>query len=64
VKKARKAKLLVGAKRQGKRSRKQIAEELFRLSELAQANGWSAEELLRSEAARRERDWRKREAAT
>ena len=63
VKKARKAKLLVGVQRKGKPSRRQIAEELFRLSELAQGRGWSAEELLRSEAARRERAWRKREAA-
>jgi uncharacterized protein YabN with tetrapyrrole methylase and pyrophosphatase domain len=62
IKKARKARLLAKGKRTGKPSRQQIAKELFRLSELAQANGWSAEELLRSEAVRREREWRGQEA--
>ena len=61
VKKARKAKLVVEGKRPRKLTRKQVAGELFRLSELAQANDWSAEELLRSEIARRERAWRKQE---
>jgi XTP/dITP diphosphohydrolase len=59
VKKARKAKVLpVSAP---KASRKQIAAELFRLTELAQAHGWSAEELLRGEAARQEKAWRRKE---
>jgi uncharacterized protein YabN with tetrapyrrole methylase and pyrophosphatase domain len=35
--------------------------ELFRLAELCQARHWSAEELLRAEAARRERAWRRAE---
>ncbi len=63
VKKARKAKLLSTAKPQRKPSRKTLAGELFRLTELAQASGWSAEELLRAESARRERAWRKNEIA-
>jgi MazG family protein len=62
VKKARKAKLLTEAKPVARPSRKGLAEELFRLTELAQSKGWSAEELLRAEAFRRERAWRKREA--
>ncbi|HWN95068.1 MAG TPA: MazG family protein [Methylomirabilota bacterium] len=62
VKKARKAKLLVGDKVRRKDSRGQLAKELFRLAELAQRNGWSAEELLRAEVKRRERAWRKQEA--
>jgi len=62
VKKARKAKVLEDAKPKRKPSRRRLAEDLFRLAELAQTNGWSAEELLRMEAARRERAWRKDEA--
>jgi MazG family protein len=62
TKKARKAKLLGDAKPMRKLSRKQLAEELFGLTQIAQTNGWSAEELLRSEALRRERMWRKDES--
>ena len=36
----------------------------FALAELAQENGWSAEELLRTETKRHERAWRKREKET
>jgi XTP/dITP diphosphohydrolase len=61
TKKARKAELLSAAKSTSRLSRNQMAKELFRLAEEAQANGWSAEELLRSEANRRERAWRKQE---
>ena len=64
TKKSRKLKLLPGAKLGRKLSRKQLAQELFQLAEAAQAHGWSAEELLRSETARRERTWRKQEKAT
>ena len=62
VKKARKAKLLADNKRKKVSSRKEIAEQLFALAELAQQRGWSAEELLRGEAKKRERGWRKAEA--
>jgi MazG family protein len=61
AKKARKAKLLPEAKPTRKLSRKQLSEQLFRLAQAAQANGWSAEELLRTEAVSRERAWRKQE---
>jgi len=59
VKKARKAKLMDAPK--PKVSRAIIARTLFELAELAQARGWSAEELLRSEIKRRERTLRKNE---
>jgi uncharacterized protein YabN with tetrapyrrole methylase and pyrophosphatase domain len=62
VKKARKAKLVSAMRRVDKSSRTGIAQRLFALAELAQQNGWSAEELLRSEASKRERGWRKVEA--
>ena len=38
-----------------------LAEELFELASLAQARGWSAEELLTTEIKKRERVFRKRE---
>ncbi len=61
VKKARKAKLLAEEKPSKRPSRTEIAGQLFNLAELAQQHGWSAEELLRTEAKKRERAWRKRE---
>lgn len=60
VKKARKAKLLDGARR-GRPQKKKVAEELFELASSAQAHGWSAEELLRAEVQRREKALRKKE---
>ena len=62
VKKARKAKLLTAAGRNSaRRSKGDIGRELFALTELAQSRGWSAEELLRAEARKRERQWRSAE---
>jgi hypothetical protein len=71
LKKARRAKLLPSANKtlsknrplalRQKVSRKVIAQNLFALVEYAQGRGWSAEDLLRSETHRRERDLRKRE---
>lgn len=61
VKKARKAKLLVENKGARKISKAELAQQLFALTEAAQARGWSAEELLRTETKRRERGWRKAE---
>jgi len=59
VKKARKAKLMSpGAK---KATRGGIAKALFDLVAEAQAKGWSAEELLRSEIKKRERELRRKE---
>ena len=62
VKKARKAKLLDAVKRKGKLSKAAVAQELFVLAELAQARGWSAEELLCGEIRKRERELRRRES--
>lgn len=62
VKKARKAKLLRDGKSAARRhSRSELAGALFDLAAAAQARGWSAEELLRSEARKREREWRRKE---
>jgi uncharacterized protein YabN with tetrapyrrole methylase and pyrophosphatase domain len=63
VKKARKAGV-VKPRKARKISRRDLAEQLFTLTELAQQKGWSAEELVRSEAQKRERAWRKAEAKT
>lgn len=62
IKKARKAKVLGNSKRQKNLSRKAIAQKLFALSEAAQAQGLSAEDLLRAEATRRECEWRRQES--
>ena len=62
MKKARKAKLLPGG---GGRSivltKALLARKLFDLARRAQAQGWSAEELLRAETKRQEREFRKKE---
>ena len=55
VKKAHKAKLLAAPTRQAAMTKKQVAERLFALAQLAQERGWSAEDLLRHEIKRRER---------
>src|SRR4051812_25687584 len=60
VKKARKAKVLATTSA-SRASKANIARDLFRLTLIAQKNGWSAEELLRSETARMEKDLRKQE---
>jgi MazG family protein len=58
AKKARKAGLL---KTKKAASQKALAEKLFALAAQAQAQGWSAEDLLQSESKRREKLWRKAE---
>ena len=63
VKKARKAKIADEALTGKKADKKWIAEQLFDLATSAQKQGWSAEDLLRLEAQKRERAWRKREKA-
>jgi uncharacterized protein YabN with tetrapyrrole methylase and pyrophosphatase domain len=55
VKKAHKAKLLPAPSGKPARTRRELAERLFALAKFAQEQGWSAEELLRSEIKRRER---------
>lgn len=67
---AKKARKLFGGNhlesRNGKKrlTRNELAKELFDLTALAQARGWSAEQLLSVEAKRREREFRKRETLT
>jgi uncharacterized protein YabN with tetrapyrrole methylase and pyrophosphatase domain len=61
VKKAHKAKLLAGAPGKPARTKKELAERLFALAQFAQEQGWSAEDLLRSETKRRERVLREKE---
>ncbi len=64
VKKARQAGLLEGVATPaagGKLSRAALAEQLLALAALAQARGWSAEELLRTAARKAEARWRRTE---
>jgi uncharacterized protein YabN with tetrapyrrole methylase and pyrophosphatase domain len=63
VKKARKANLLIEPKAKRVRTKRELAENLFALARFAQEQGWSAEDLLRDEIRRREKDWRKQESA-
>lgn len=61
VKKARKAGLESPEPTVGIQTRRALGERLFELAAVAQAKGWSAEELLRSEIRKRERAWRWKE---
>jgi uncharacterized protein YabN with tetrapyrrole methylase and pyrophosphatase domain len=61
LKKARRAKLFEPARASKKLTRREVGCALFELAVAAQSKGWSAEDLLRSEAGRRERAWRKTE---
>jgi uncharacterized protein YabN with tetrapyrrole methylase and pyrophosphatase domain len=55
LKKARKAKLIPEEMPRARRTKKKLAEALFALAQFAQREGWSAEELLRSEIQQREK---------
>jgi len=48
----------------GRFTKTALAKEIFELTALAQSRGWSAEQLLSAEIKKRERDFRKREAAS
>jgi NTP pyrophosphatase (non-canonical NTP hydrolase) len=62
IRKARKAELIPAAGGKPLAStRKALAERLFALARYAQARGWSAEDLLRAETKRQERQLRKKE---
>ena len=61
LKKARKAGLLEAGKKQGNARRADLGARLLELAEVAQTNGWSAEELLRTELKKRERELRRKE---
>jgi XTP/dITP diphosphohydrolase len=63
VKKAGKAQLFAGAA-ETRLNKKQVGEKLFDLANYAQNKGWSAEELLRAESKKREKQWRKREKSS
>ena len=63
VKKGRKRGLLPKGRKGNSKSKKQLGEELYRLVQKAQANGWQAEALLRAEVGRREKSLRKKEKA-
>ncbi|HEX9048427.1 MAG TPA: MazG family protein [Verrucomicrobiae bacterium] len=64
LKKARKAKLIADGKKSGRKMPKAaLAKELFDLAARAQAQGWSAEELLTAEIKKQERQLRKLENA-
>lgn len=62
VKKASKAGLPVGRTAGAPRTKSEVARNLFELAQACQEKGWSAEELLRAELARREKALRKAEA--
>jgi MazG family protein len=61
VKKARKSGLAEKPAKVSGPSRAAVAKQLFDLAAQAQARGWSAEELLRTEIQRQEKRWRKEE---
>jgi len=63
TKKARRAKLVREPLPNLRLSRAALGKKLLELTVYAQSQGWSAEDLLRSEARRQERVWRKRERA-
>jgi uncharacterized protein YabN with tetrapyrrole methylase and pyrophosphatase domain len=64
VKKARKARLLPAPARAKKRTKADLAKELFALADAAHHHGWSAEELLAGEIKRREKWLRQQERKT
>jgi uncharacterized protein YabN with tetrapyrrole methylase and pyrophosphatase domain len=61
IKKARKAELMPKAEPNKKLSKASIAKTLMTLTELAQGNGWSAEDLLSGAIKKRERELRRSE---
>jgi len=65
LKKARKAKLIASDQKPARKpSKASLAKELFELASLAQARGWSAEELLTEEIKKQERGFRQQEICT
>ena len=61
VKKALRAKLMAEVREKPAGTKRELAERLFALAQFAQEQGWSAEDLLRSETKRRERVLRAKE---
>jgi uncharacterized protein YabN with tetrapyrrole methylase and pyrophosphatase domain len=62
MKKARRAKLLAAPSAKHRSNRAHLGRQLFELAAVAQAKGWSAEELLRAEIQKREKALRKCES--
>jgi uncharacterized protein YabN with tetrapyrrole methylase and pyrophosphatase domain len=60
VKKARKAQLMTTS-RKSRGNSADVGRELFEIAQYAQAKGWSAEELLRAEIQKREKELREKE---
>ncbi len=63
AKKARKQGFIAAEAKAATVSQEDLAIQLFELSTIAQAQGWSAEALLRDESRRRETQWRELEKA-
>jgi uncharacterized protein YabN with tetrapyrrole methylase and pyrophosphatase domain len=63
MKNARRAKLLQKQPRESRMTRAQLGEQLFEMASSAQLKGWSAEDILRAEIQKRERDLRRRESS-
>jgi NTP pyrophosphatase (non-canonical NTP hydrolase) len=63
LKKARRAHLVNDSSLSHNSTRTKLKRRLFELVATAQSKGWSAEDLLRAETRRREKAWRKQEAA-
>jgi len=61
MKKARRAKLHQKQPPESRMSRAQLGEQLFEMASSAQLKGWSAEDILRAEIQKRERELRRRE---
>jgi NTP pyrophosphatase (non-canonical NTP hydrolase) len=61
VKKARRARLLNGGSAVAGLSKGAVRRQLFELAAYAQGKGWSAEDLLRTEADKQESAWRRQE---
>jgi NTP pyrophosphatase (non-canonical NTP hydrolase) len=61
LKKARRAKLEGKPAGTRKPGRTEVGRQLFELARYAQSKGWSAEDLLRAESLKRERQWRAEE---
>jgi MazG family protein len=61
AKKAKRAKIGIETAPEKNLTRTQLGKELLELALYAQSRGWSAEELLRTQTARQEKNWRKAE---
>ena len=63
LKKARKAALVENSRLRRAIRKNELGKQLFELVKVAQSSGWSAEDLLRTENRKQERELRRRESA-